>query len=98
MPLLTTLSVILPVLDERDNLAQLVPEIVNALGATLSEFEVIVVDDSSTDGTDLLMQELTTKGIEGKRQLWSLSKYSRPPLSLRIQHRRLRSPQQLSLS
>ena len=60
MPQLTTLSVILPVLDERDNLAQLVPEIVNALGATLSEFEVIVIDDSSTDGTDLLMQELTT--------------------------------------
>jgi dolichol-phosphate mannosyltransferase len=60
VPHLTTLSVILPVLDERDNLAELVPEIVTILGATLPEFEVIVVDDSSTDGTDHLMQELTT--------------------------------------
>jgi len=58
MPALHQLSVILPVLNERDNLAELIPELCAALTPVLDELELIVVDDSSTDGTDNLMAEL----------------------------------------
>ncbi|TCJ39438.1 glycosyltransferase family 2 protein [Parafrankia sp. BMG5.11] len=43
------LAIILPTLNERDNLAPLLVRIENALGAT--GWEVIVVDDNSPDGT-----------------------------------------------
>ncbi|MFM7080455.1 MAG: glycosyltransferase, partial [Actinomycetota bacterium] len=59
MPALDRLSVILPVLNERDNLTELIPELCDALAPVLDDFEVIVVDDSSTDGTDYLMSELS---------------------------------------
>jgi len=61
MPTLKCLSVVLPVLNERDNLAELIPELCDALALVLDDFEVIVVDDSSTDGTDHLMSELSRK-------------------------------------
>jgi len=61
MPALNRLSVVLPVLNERDNLAELIPELCDALAPVLNDFEVIVVDDSSTDGTDHLMSELSRK-------------------------------------
>lgn len=43
------LSLVLPTLDERDNIARFVPEILAAVPDLL---EILVVDDSSTDGTD----------------------------------------------
>lgn len=58
MPALHQLSVVLPVLNERDNLAELIPELCAALTPVLDELELIVVDDSSTDDTDNLMAEL----------------------------------------
>jgi dolichol-phosphate mannosyltransferase len=58
MPALHQLSVVLPVLNERDNLAELIPELCAVLTPVLDELELIVVDDSSTDGTDNLMAEL----------------------------------------
>ncbi|MFM7893023.1 MAG: glycosyltransferase, partial [Actinomycetota bacterium] len=61
MPALNRLSVVLPVLNECDNLAELIPELCDALAPVLNDFEVIVVDDSSTDGTDHLMSELSRK-------------------------------------
>lgn len=61
MPTLTQLSVILPVLNERDNLAELIPELMEVLSPSLDAVEVIVVDDSSTDGTDILLAELSQR-------------------------------------
>lgn len=58
MPTLDQLSVVLPVLNERDNLAELIPELIEHLAPTVAALEIIVVDDSSTDGTDKLLAEL----------------------------------------
>lgn len=61
MPALTQLSIILPVLNERDNLAELIPELLEVLSPSLDGMEVIVVDDSSTDGTDSLLADLSQR-------------------------------------
>lgn len=61
MPTLHSLSVILPVLNERDNLAELIPELISSLQTKVNELEVIVVDDSSTDGTSELVQLLASQ-------------------------------------
>ena len=59
MPTLTDLSIILPVLNERDNLAELIPELTQALTPLVDSLEILVVDDSSSDGTDALMAALS---------------------------------------
>lgn len=53
-----SLSVVLPVINERDNLATLIPEIVDVLRSLNLRYEVIVADDGSTDGTKELLAEL----------------------------------------
>jgi glycosyltransferase involved in cell wall biosynthesis len=45
------LSLVVPAYNERDNLAPLLAEIAAALDAAVRGYEVIVVDDGSTDGT-----------------------------------------------
>jgi dolichol-phosphate mannosyltransferase len=54
------LSVILPVLNERENLEFLVKEISEALSSLDIEFEIIVSDDGSTDGTKSFIQTLAS--------------------------------------
>ena len=44
MASLRHLSVVLPVINERDNLAELIPELCNALSPLVENFEIIVVD------------------------------------------------------
>lgn len=61
MPSLQQLSVVLPVLNERDNLSELIPEIRDALAPLLEGFEILVVDDDSTDGTSQLVSELASQ-------------------------------------
>jgi len=45
------LSVILPVYNERENLPHLLEELETAIGATGLRYEIILVDDGSTDGS-----------------------------------------------
>jgi glycosyltransferase involved in cell wall biosynthesis len=52
-------TVILPVINERDNLATLIPEIVDVLSMCNVRYEVIVADDGSTDGTAELLAQLS---------------------------------------
>jgi len=52
------ISVLLPVLNERDNLKFLVPELISNLRHTVDRFEVVVIDDSSDDGTAELIKDL----------------------------------------
>jgi dolichol-phosphate mannosyltransferase len=54
----TQVSVILPAYNERPNLAELVPETAKVLSGAGVTYEVIVVDDGSTDGTHDLMDGL----------------------------------------
>jgi glycosyltransferase involved in cell wall biosynthesis len=49
VPALLTLSVIVPVLDERNSLTLLIDELKAAVRASVATFEVVLVDDGSTD-------------------------------------------------
>jgi glycosyltransferase involved in cell wall biosynthesis len=53
----TQVSVVLPAYNERPNLAELVPETLDVLRGTGMTFEIVVVDDGSTDGTRELMRQ-----------------------------------------
>ena len=55
---MTELSVILPVFDERDNLQVLYGEVVQTLEALASRYEVLFVDDGSTDGSREVLAEI----------------------------------------
>ena len=61
MPIPTppALSIVLPTYDERDNLAELIPNVEAAFRGT--PIEIIVVDDNSTDGTAELLAGFTTR-------------------------------------
>jgi glycosyltransferase involved in cell wall biosynthesis len=56
-------SVVVPAYNERPNLAELVPETVEVLAGAGVTFELIVVDDGSTDGTATLMRGLRSPEV-----------------------------------
>ena len=52
------LSLVIPVYNERDNLEPLVGEIVGSLAGTGWHYEVLLVDDGSSDGSDAVLARL----------------------------------------
>ena len=56
-----SLSLILPVFNERQNLEFLVPQLYSVLENKCQKFEILVIDDNSTDDTNNLMNLLTRK-------------------------------------
>ena len=60
----TSLSVILPTINEAENLKVLIPSLFKTLESRVLKLEVIVVDDGSTDGTRDLLRQLTDPRVE----------------------------------
>ena len=54
------MSLVIPVFNERDNLEPLLREIVSALSPLGRPYEILAVDDGSTDGSSDLLQRLKT--------------------------------------
>ncbi len=55
------ISVVVPFLNERENLRQVHEEVCAALDPTGKSFEIVFVDDGSTDGSSALIRELAEK-------------------------------------
>ncbi len=53
------LSVILPICNERDNIAPLLQDLEKVLSGNSYEFEILCVDDGSTDGTREILRKLS---------------------------------------
>jgi len=57
------ISVILPIFNEKDSIEETIKNIKNALKSTKKSFEIIAVDDGSTDGSDKILKNLKIKYI-----------------------------------
>ena len=55
------LSIILPTINEGENIRNLIPELFKTLGQHVNGLEVIVVDDGSTDSTRFVVAELSAR-------------------------------------
>src|SRR5690242_3193319 len=62
------LSIILPVVNERDNLRQLVPRLKAVMERERISFEIIVVDGGSSDGTPQVADELGARAVAERRR------------------------------
>jgi glycosyltransferase involved in cell wall biosynthesis len=60
------LSVVVPIKDERDNIVPLHDAICRSLGASGLEFEIVLVDDGSSDGSFSAMEELAARDARVK--------------------------------
>ena len=52
------LSVVIPIHNERDNVSPLTEQIVQAFSNLQEPYEIVFINDGSTDGTDLILDEL----------------------------------------
>jgi dolichol-phosphate mannosyltransferase len=62
------LSIILPVVNERDNLRQLLPRLKAVMERERLSFEIIVVDGGSSDGTPEAAAELEARAVAERRR------------------------------
>ncbi|PIS15708.1 dolichol monophosphate mannose synthase, partial [Candidatus Roizmanbacteria bacterium CG09_land_8_20_14_0_10_41_9] len=71
------ISVVVPTLNEKSNLKPLIERIGGSLKIAGFDYEIIIVDDHSTDSSNLVIQSLTKKfpirfytkrGLKGKAQ------------------------------
>src|SRR5713101_6878528 len=63
-PVKPSLSVVVPAYNERDNLSSLTAQLLKALTGQVGSFEIIYVDDGSTDGSGPLLEELAGYYLE----------------------------------
>jgi len=54
-------SIVIPVFNESENIINLIKEITEVLKSKICNYEIIIVDDCSTDTTHLLIEEITKK-------------------------------------
>ena len=73
-----TYSVILPTLNEKNHIIQLIEEIARIFQKLKKHFEIVVVDDNSSDGTIEILKKyektvdfLKVKVREGKKKKFS---------------------------
>lgn len=69
------LSVVIPVFNEEENCKYLIPELVEKLSTATDAFEIIVVDDSSTDLTRKVVEDQSR--LDGRVRLISRNCYTR---------------------
>jgi glycosyltransferase involved in cell wall biosynthesis len=55
------LSVVIPIKDERENLRPLHKQLIEALGSLVNDFEIVFVDDGSSDGSFAVLTELAQR-------------------------------------
>lgn len=58
------LSVVVPLFNEEESLPELVNQLIEALRSTGERFEIVLVNDGSTDGTATVLKELISKKTE----------------------------------
>jgi dolichol-phosphate mannosyltransferase len=80
----TRVSVLMPAYNEVDNLAELVPQVAAVLDGTGESYEIVVVDDGSTDGTRALMAKLRSATVRYIRLRRNAGKSA--ALSLGLEH------------
>ena len=73
------ISVVVPVYNEESNLRPLCSELVRALDPICSDYELIYVDDGSTDGSSVVLDEL--QGENEKVRVLSLRTNMGPVLN-----------------
>jgi len=56
-----SISVVIPAFNEQDNIRKVIENSYNFLKANFDNFELIIVDDGSTDNTHFICRELSTK-------------------------------------
>lgn len=83
-----SLSVIIPVLNEAENLRLLLPELFQALRGIRETVEVLVIDDASVDGTEDLLRLISTTepGLRGILLRKRIGKGSALALGARLSH------------
>jgi glycosyltransferase involved in cell wall biosynthesis len=69
------LSIIIPLFNERDNLAPLHAELEGVLGALGRSYEIVFIDDGSDDGGEKVLREIKgrdahVRAIRGRPRRW----------------------------
>lgn len=88
VPRALDLSVVIPVYDERDSLAPLLQEVHLALDGPGLDYEVLFVDDGSTDGSDRVLRAL--RSADPRVRVVSLARNSGQSAALDAGFRRAR--------